>query len=112
MKTDLEKYQDVLSDIKDLIKAEKARIKANERFCEMRMDTHTATRRAGASDRLTDACFSRDCSKDRIHKSLVDAGLAKPNSKESYETREISQSAGFGHSIRFNYTPPLPECYK
>ncbi len=110
--TDLASYELVLSAVKNLVKCEKARIKLSEKFHAMSPYDYSAIRRAGASDRLTDACFNVDKSKDYLHKVLVDAHLAKAKSPDSYETRLLTHSAGFGHSITFKYTPAVPNCIK
>jgi hypothetical protein len=104
--------QAIVDAAKDLLKATKERHKKGETFRAMGFDTHTIIRRAAASDRLTDACFSLDKSCDQLHKVLVDANFTKPKERESYGTRTLTHSAGFGHSISFKYMPPLPKCYQ
>jgi len=108
----LEDYEKILFAVKELVKSEKAKIKASDNFMKMDFHNYTQTRRARASDRLTDACFSVDKARDYLHKILVDTGFTSVREVEFYKTREISQSAGFGHSICFKYTPPIPDCIR
>ena len=110
--SDEEDYQAVVDAAKRLLKAERDRAKKSERYGSMSFRDHSEKARAAASDRLTDACFELDKAKDWMHKVLVDAGLAKPHSRDSYETRLITHGCGFGHSIKFKYTPPIPRCYE
>lgn len=110
--SDLESYELVLSAVKQLVKCEKARMKKSESFLSMDIHNYSTIRRARASDRLTDACFEVDKAKDYLHKALVDACLAPAKSPDSYETRLLTHSAGFGHSVTFKYTPPIPNCIK
>lgn len=108
----LSEYQSVLDSCKNLLACDKRRMKLSASYHAMSPQTHTTRRRAAASDRLTDACFELDKAKDLLHKNLVDAGLESPRDRESYETRLLSHACGFGHSITFKYTPPLPKCYQ
>jgi len=112
MEMELEsEYTAVLEAAKSLLKAEKDRKKKSDKYRDMDIYQTTATRRASASDRLTNACFALDEAKDWMHKTLVDARLTKAHPIEHYATREITQSAGLGHKINLKYTPPLPNCY-
>lgn len=106
----LANYELVLSAVRNLVKSEKARLKKSEAFLSMDHRNHSATRRARASDQLTSACFEVDRAKDYLHKILVDSDLAPAKSPESYKTRVLTQSAGFGHSVSLKYTPPVPKC--
>lgn len=110
--SDLTDYKAVLDAAKALVAAEKAVADKGEKFRSMGFADYSVKARAAASDRLTDACHSRDKALDHMHKALVDANLCKPKERDAYDTRILTHSCGFGHSISFKYTPPLPRCYQ
>ena len=107
----IEKLEQVKKSLLLLIKAEKDVEKKSDKYAEMDTYNTTTRRRAGASDKLTRACFERDKLQDDLHADLINAKLTKANSKESYETRQITHSHGFGHTYTTKYTPKSPKCY-
>lgn len=109
---DLAAYEEALTALKLVIKNEKAREKVSKQFHSLDWHNTTTKRRAAVSDRLTDACHSVDRAKDVLHARLVDAGLAPLKPLDHYLPYTIGQSAGFGHSIKFNYRPALPKSIK
>lgn len=104
------KYDNLLTLVKRLsqqqVKAERAHSASGL--------THglTPARRARLHDKATAECFERDKLLDLVHCELVNVGLCEPHPVEEYEPREISQGAGLGHSIKFLYEPPKPDCIK
>jgi len=104
-------YEAVVELSKKLLAAEKDVVKKSDKIGAMNFRDHSIKSRAAASDRLTSACFARDCAKDDLHKLLVDSGLSAPKAITEYDTRLLCHSHGFGHSAKFKYTPPLPKCY-
>lgn len=109
---DIEKYEEVVNAAKLLLKAEKEVKKKSERRSSMSRETHTIRAIALVTDNLTDACWQRDKAIDVLHKYLADAHLTSPKPKEDYEERIIEHTHGAGHTYKFKYAPPLPECHK
>jgi len=107
---EIDRLTAVLESTKKVIKALKDKNKKSDSYRAMGFNTHTQSQRAKASDRLTDACFEFDRAMDDLHADLVDADLAA--AKDSYDTRQITHSAGFGHSYTFPYTPKIPIKFK
>ena len=108
----IEHYIAISDQAKIIVKLEKAKNKISTKRLEMDFASSTSKARANVSDRLVSACFEVDKARDMMHKLVVDASLAEPRDVETYETQSLTQSHGHGHSYTFNYTPPLPNCYK
>lgn len=106
----LEDYQAILEAAKRLVAAEKSVTAKSDKFGSMNFQDHSRKSRAAASDRLTDACHERDKARDIMHAVLVDAGFCQAKPANEYDTRAITQSAGFGHKIDFKYSPAVPRC--
>jgi hypothetical protein len=110
--SDFLSYQIVAAATKALATAQKRVDDIGEKYRAMGLADYSIKARASASDRLTIACFERDKFKDVLHKVLVDASMCLPLAREAYDTRLLCHSHGFGHSVKFKYTPPLPKCYE
>ncbi|WP_287011191.1 hypothetical protein [Idiomarina sp.] len=108
----IEKLQTAQEAMKALISAMKDVEKKSQKLHSMNFNDNSVKQRAAASYRLTDVCFARDRASDYLHACLVNAGLTPAKPAGHYATREIHQSAGFGHSISMKYTPAIPDCVR
>lgn len=106
------KYKKLLDAAKKLDQLQTKVEKARERYKQANDVGATPKRKANLSDRLVAECWERDKQIDIAHCELVNANLADPKPLSEYESREIEQSAGYGHSISILYYPPKPDCIK
>lgn len=104
------KYKKLLEAVKKLDQLQNKVEKASERYKQANDSGASTKRKAALSDKLVAECWERDKQLDIVHCELVNANLADPKPAEEYEPREITQSAGYGHSISTLYCPPKPEC--
>lgn len=103
------RYDKLLEAVKKLHAAQRRADKASENYHLARKQEASANRKAALSDKLVIECWERDKLLDLVHCELVNAGIAEPKDETAYAPREITQSAGHGHSVKFLYHPPRPE---